>query len=152
MAIPVVIDACVALKWRFRDEHDVENAIDLLADALNGNIDLFAPILWIYEITNALRTAVMRKRLTEVEAMRDLKYFLQIDIQLILPRRDHLNTILSDAISCQCSVYDISYIDLAYQLNCEFYTGDLKLYHAICQTFSFIHWIGDYQSQSKKIR
>jgi predicted nucleic acid-binding protein len=99
MSIPLVIDACVALKWRFRDEDETEIAIALLSDAMKGIIEPVAPTLWIYEITNATRTAVMRGRVKASEASDDLNHFLQAGVQLIPPDRERFPLILSDAIA-----------------------------------------------------
>jgi predicted nucleic acid-binding protein len=145
MSIPLVIDACVALKWRFRDEDETEIAIALLSDAMKGIIEPVAPTLWIYEITNATRTAVMRGRVKASEASDDLNHFLQAGVQLIPPDRERFPLILSDAIAWRLSVYDASYIDLARQMGCDFYTGDRRLYNSVGNTFSFIHWIGEYK-------
>lgn len=146
----LVIDACVVLKWRFRDENETEESIYLLSDALNGDVEIVTPTLWIYEITNALRTAVLRRRITKTKARSDLIHFLQVGVRLISPDEGRLKLILSDAISSQCSVYDISYIDLARQLGCNFYTGDRKLYDSIYNIFPFVRWIGDYKSSKAK--
>ena len=66
----IVIDASVALKWRLRDEEATGEADALLDDFLAGNLVLLTPTLFDYEIANALRTAVIRQRLSEQEAMR----------------------------------------------------------------------------------
>jgi predicted nucleic acid-binding protein len=73
----IVIDASVALKWRLRDEEATSQADALLDDFLADKLALLTPTLFDYEITNALRVAVTRQRLSEPEAVAALNDFSQ---------------------------------------------------------------------------
>ena len=76
----VVIDASAALKWRLRDEEATEGADLLLDDFLAGKLDLLTPTLFDYEITNALKTAVVVNRLTEDDALSAMRDFQEYAI------------------------------------------------------------------------
>jgi predicted nucleic acid-binding protein len=51
----LVIDASVALKWRWRDEEATRQADALPEDFLAGKRELLTPTLFDYAIANALR-------------------------------------------------------------------------------------------------
>lgn len=65
----IVIDSSVALKWRLRDEEATTQADALLDDFLAGKVRLLTPTLFEYEITNALKVAVAKDRLSESDAL-----------------------------------------------------------------------------------
>ncbi|MBN1594040.1 MAG: type II toxin-antitoxin system VapC family toxin [Candidatus Coatesbacteria bacterium] len=143
----IVIDACVALKWIFRDEDHVDMAENLLSESLRGSFALFAPILWIYEITNALRSAVVQSRMTERQSELDLdQMLLHSGVHLITQHRDRFSVILRDAVASHSSIYDFSYVDLARQLECDFFTGDRRLYESNRKIYPFVRWIGDFKA------
>ena len=73
MPRPIVIDACVALKWEFRDEDHTETALALLSAAMEGSIELVAPMLWVYEIANVLRSAAASSRMTLDDATSEVQ-------------------------------------------------------------------------------
>ncbi|MCD6326174.1 type II toxin-antitoxin system VapC family toxin [bacterium] len=146
MARVVVIDACVALKWEFRDEDHAETALELLSGAMEGWIELFAPTLWLYEVVNVLRSAAASSRMTPGDALRDLHHLLASGVRLVPQHPDRFASILSDAIACRCSAYDFSYIDLAREFGCDFYTGDRKLYNLTYRIYPFVRWIGDFEA------
>ena len=64
----VVIDASVAVKWRLRDEDATQQADALQEDFLADKLVLLTPTLFDYEITNALRVAVTRQRVSAQDA------------------------------------------------------------------------------------
>ena len=149
MPTRVAIDACIALKWEFRDEDQghAEAALGLLSGAIGGSIELVAPVLWLYEVVNALRSAAASSRMSPEDALRDLHHLLASGVRLVSQHPDRFNLMLSDAIACQCSVYDFSYVDLARQLGCDFFTGDRKLYNLTREVYPFVRWIGDFGAE-----
>lgn len=126
----IVIDASAALKWRLLDEEAVTEATAILYDLLNGQLRLIAPTLFDYEITNALRVAVTKGRITEAEALTAISDFKQYSVE----RHDFQafqNTAFQLATKYQRSVYDASYLALAQATGLEFYTGDKRLFNAV---------------------
>ncbi|GAB4419942.1 MAG: type II toxin-antitoxin system VapC family toxin [Anaerolineae bacterium] len=140
----IIIDASVALKWRLRDEEATSQADALLDDYLAGKLGLLTPTLFDYEITNALKVAVTKGRLTENEAITALIDFQAFNIKLY--NFQELQTLTFRlAYQHQRSVYDSAYLALAQLKGLWFYTGDKRLFNAVSQTLSWVKWVGDYQ-------
>ena len=143
----IVIDASVALKWRLRDEEATSQADALLDDFLADKLALLTPTLFDYEITNALRVAVTRQRLSEPEAVAALNDFSQYTIL-----RYDFASLYSLAFQLsgqhQRSAYDSAYLALAQSLGLWFFTGDKRLFNAVGQPLAWVKWIGDYQFAS----
>ncbi len=139
-----VVDACVALKWSLRDEGEVAQADVLLNDLIDGKIQLLAPTLIDYEITNALKMSVVRGRIGELDAVQALKDYWAYSIE-----RHEFSLIQSltfqIANKYQRSVYDATYIALAQSQDIELITGDKKLFNAVGTSLTWVKWIGDYQ-------
>ncbi|MGD8237773.1 MAG: type II toxin-antitoxin system VapC family toxin [Armatimonadota bacterium] len=124
-----VIDASFALSWAAPDEQASLDARGILAALHGGEIRLLAPSLWEYEVANALRMGVARKRLTEEEASKALRWLLDLGINLrgfgpICHRAWEL------ALEHDLAVYDAAYLALAEQRRCPLYTNDTRLAHA----------------------
>ncbi len=69
MAGKIVIDASVALKWQFKDELETDQAVQMLADLIEGKIGLISPSLFAYEIVNAIHIAIGRERIPEEKGL-----------------------------------------------------------------------------------
>ncbi len=139
-----VVDACVALKWSLRDEGEVDQADVLLNDLIDGKIQLLAPTLLDYEITNALKMSVVRGRINELDAIQALKDYWAYSIE----RHDFsLIQLLTFQLSNkhQRSVYDATYMALAQSQGIELITGDKKLFNSVAASLTWVKWIGDYQ-------
>ena len=143
----VVIDASAALKWRLRDEEAIAQADAILEDFLAGRVDLLTPTLFDYEVANALRVAVTRKRLSEEDAYSALADFARFSIT----RHDFTGlATLAFELSGQYqrSAYDGAYLALGQSLGVWFYSGDKRLVNAVGQTLAWVKWVGDYQSEA----
>lgn len=139
----IVIDSSVALKWRLRDEEATDQADALLDDFLAGRLMLWVPTLFGYEVTNALKVAVVMKRLTEDEAIAAIADFQVYDIKQHA-FQEIQNLTFQLAYRHQRSVYDAVYLALAQFKGLWFYTGDKKLFNTVGQNLSWVKWIGDY--------
>jgi predicted nucleic acid-binding protein len=140
----LVLNACVALKWTFRDETEINEADVLLQDMLAGKVILLTPTLFDYEITNTLKIGVMRARISEADAIRALQQYRRFNIQ----RYDFfpLQALAFQlANQHQRSVYDATYLALAQSQGIDLITGDKRLFNAVNSTLSWVKWIGDYQ-------
>ena len=144
----VVVDASTALKWRFRDEDAAEQALELLRDYAAGALErLFEPPLIDYEITNALRTGVLKGRLSETEALAALSDFAALSIE-----RPAFQDTQPLALQLACrfgrSAYDAAYLALAQVNGTWFFTGDRRLFNAVGSQLDYVRWIGDYSLES----
>lgn len=142
-----VVDASVALKWQFQDEEATDEAIDLLSDFVEGKVQLIAPTLFSYEIVSAVNVAINRKRITEPDGYRAIRYLTSLDIELrgfaeLIESTFHL------ARQYGRSPYDCAYIALAEREQCDLITGDRRLFNAIRNHFSWVRWIGDYIAEN----
>lgn len=141
----IVIDTSVALKWWLRDEEHAAEADELQMEFLCGNLNLIAPTLFDYEVINALKGAVVRKRIDEAYALSAISDLMAYDIV----RRD-LRSLHISAFQLACRYqrpsYDASYLALAQTLGLDFYTGDKRMFNAVSNAFAWMKWIGDYRS------
>lgn len=121
-----VVDASTCLKWVLDDEILVTQARQLLKDYLQGKISLLTPNLWFYEITNGIRSACLRTRITSTTSRKLLKLLLKSRPQTV-SLEDVLPQVLANALTYQVSAYDSAYITLAQINNLPLITSDQKL-------------------------
>lgn len=142
MSALAVIDASVVLKWQLDDEEDVAFALALRDDfLLHGAIELHAPALLVYELTNAVRMAARRARLDEAVEQQALEQLLDAGIELHGPDPAR---VLATARRHGISGYDASYVTLASELDVDLWTGDLRLRNALDGKQPHVRPIADY--------
>lgn len=144
MAGKFIVDASVALKWQFKDEQETEAATYLLADFVQGDIEILSPALFAYEIANAVSIAVSKERVSEKDGLGAVKDLLALGIRLISPD-GFAEKAFTLARRHNRSVYDCSYLALAEQEACPLYTADKRLFNALNGKVDIIKWIGDYR-------
>lgn len=138
-----VIDASAALKWQFKEEEASEAAIALLEDFVEGKIELITVTLFPYEILSALNVAIKRGRISEAIGQKALTYLTSLGIEEKI--FDNLiGTTFKIARKYHLSTYDCAYITLAEREECNFYTGDKKLFNAAKVHLPKVQWIGNY--------
>ena len=120
-----VIDASSTLKWIF-EETETQHATRLVSLYLDCKILLIAPSLWLYEVTNVLRSAYKRNKITKKKI-----FTFQENILKTAPSLFHVESfvkeILKTALEYDLSAYDASYVTLAKQNNYPFITSDAVL-------------------------
>jgi predicted nucleic acid-binding protein len=123
--IQIVIDASSALSEILPDEKQPSPKIrKYFLRFENQEIDFLAPMLLKYEMANALKSAVLQKRLALNLAKEILVKFLQLPIIYI---ETDFQKALDLAIKHKISAYDASYIQLAKTRNLKFISLDAKL-------------------------
>lgn len=120
----VVIDASVVMALLMPDErlHLSESFAYFLT---NTGPHLIAPRLLLYEVTNALRMAVVRKRMTYENARQGL-----IDLQILKISYSNLenpNQLLETAHHLDITAYDAAYVYVATHQSAVLCTFDSKL-------------------------
>ncbi len=139
----VVVDASVALKWHLHDEDSTEQAYALLEACFSEQVNLAAPSLIEFEVANALRSAVLKHRLSLEEARAALIRQQQVEMRLFNFSPYSLASLdLSSTISC--SVYDAAYAVLANLLDADFITGDLRFFNKLVGQIPRVQWIGNF--------
>lgn len=111
---PAVVDASYILSLLLPDEDSQKN--------LPGK--MFAPNLLDYEIINALRSAIMRKRISSKIAT---ELFAEYQNLPIARKTVNFARVLELSIKHQISTYDASYLILASELGIELRTLDKQL-------------------------
>lgn len=119
-----VADASVILKWFSKfGEEDLQRALILREGFRKRRIDLFAPELLIYEISNVLRYKEMLSESLIFEAMSSI-----YEMDILFPVNLH---IMADAVVLArkygITVYDSTYLSFAQHVGCHLITADKKL-------------------------
>jgi predicted nucleic acid-binding protein len=137
----MIVDASVILSAFFPDEEQAR-AQDLIRDHVTGQIELVAPNLLLYEVTNAVVQARRRQRISDEQAEDILSSFERLGIAL---RPVDWQRMLPLAIRFDRSAYDAAYLALAGATGQPLVTGDLRMYNAVHEHLDWVQWVGDYQ-------
>ena len=104
--------------------------------------DVFAPDLWAYEVTSALRKAMSLTGLPLSEAETGLEALTHLGVQLVPPTLELNRLALRWAERLGHSVeYDAHYLALAELLGCDFWTADRPLATAARAQVPWVHTI-----------
>ena len=138
----IILDASVVLKWYLADEVNGQKALDLLNKYIGNDLEILAPSLLEYEVTNELLVAQKRGRVKEESILSAIEGFLDLDIKLV--SFSHLYP----AVMRYCkaygrSIYDASYLALAEIEGVPMITADQGLYNVIKRDLNWVKWLGD---------
>jgi len=135
-----VVDASVAAKWYFEEEHSTEAARLLAQD----DVELLAPDFIRIEVAAVAWKRVIRNEITAEKAEEIVDELGRVPIDLV-PTVDLVAAALQTALRVRRSVYDSVYLTYAVQAGAALLTGDRKLYDAIKagELAAHIAWIGD---------
>ena len=129
----LVVDACFAIRLilpnpqrgAFRSQME-----RWLRDAYG----LYAPDLWLYEMTAALCKAAFFGTVTADEAEHALQLVHELGIQLIAPDSEQTHRAFAWTRRLnRAAAYDSFYLALAESLGCELWTADRRLHNAVDQ-------------------
>lgn len=124
-ALPVfAIDASAILSYIFPDEPTPKNVMSCMGELAKSRISLVAPTLLKFEIGNALKSAVKRKRVDEVDAKNIFAIFNDLKIHFITPE---LSETLRLSLKHDLSFYDASYLCVSQEKKAKLITLDKKL-------------------------
>jgi predicted nucleic acid-binding protein len=139
----MIIDASVLLNAFFPDEDQAQAQL-LLHNHITGRLQLKAPTLLMYEISNAVWQAERRGRITSTKTDEILQAASALGIDLLplgwgeaLPMARRFGR----------SAYDATYLTLAERLGEPLITGDLRLYNAVHLTLDWVLWVGEYTKE-----
>lgn len=118
-----VVDASYVLSFLMADEGtpEVDDFFGLYAD---GAVQCISANILPFEVLNALVMAVRRKRTTETQAIATAEKFFALHIPLI--ESDYMKC-LSGSLEHSITVYDASYLMLAYHERVPLKTHDNQL-------------------------
>lgn len=137
----MIIDAGVVLKGFFPDEEGQAEAQALIRAYAQQLVELLAPSLLPYEVTNAVLQALRRDRIDLGRGREILTAFQGLGIPTAeVPWQ----RVLELARTCERSAYDGAYLALAEETGTELVTGDRRLYNAVKDRLPWVLWIEDY--------
>lgn len=120
----LVVDASVVAKW-YLPERDHERARAIRDGYLDGRHDLLAPVLLPYEVVNALKYSGQYAGQRLIDASRSV---VDYGISLV-PYRDG-GPVAETAVELDITLYDASYLALAWERDATVYTADSRLIDA----------------------
>ncbi len=136
----MIVDASVILSAFFPDEAQ-DRAQALIRDHVIGHVQLTAPTLLLYEVTNAVLQARRRGRIDDEQADDILSSFEGLGIALESVTWQQM---LPLAVRFDRSAYDAAYLALAEVTEQPLITGDSRMYNAVREHLDWVQWIGDY--------
>jgi len=146
MTSPIVIDSSLSLKWFFKDEKEADYALKFLEDFANNRIEIIVPTIWLYEMANGIRTAILQNRISFKKGTNFINQLTKI-----LPHFENFEPLLKGAFAIakqfELSIYDSSYLALAKTKKLQFFTGDKKLYNKVKKKFDWVKGVSEYTPQ-----
>ena len=136
----MIVDASVVLRAFFPDEEQ-DRAQALIRDHVIGHLQLEAPDLLLYEVTNAVLQASRRGRIDGEQAEDILSSIEGLGIAL---KPVGWKQMLPLALSFDRSAYDAAYLALAEAEDQPLITGDARMYNAVRERLPWVRWVGDY--------
>ncbi len=141
MKSQVCIDASLMVSLLVSEEHSLA-AMALWEKWVEDDSQIIAPLLLRYEVTSALYRKALRGQISREDAFLALRHFLAIDIEWIdTPSLPERATELAEKFH-RPNTYDCHYLALSEHLDCEFWTGDERLFNAVKSEFGFVRWVG----------
>ena len=134
----MIVDASVVLSAFFPDKQQAQ-AQALIRDHVSGRVQLAAPTLILYEVTNAVVQAVRREHITNEDGEAILTAFDGLSIKM---EPVTWQQVLPLACRFDRSAYDAAYLALAEAQGTTLITGDLRLYNAVRDHLDWVRWIG----------
>ena len=106
----LVVDSSAIVAQLFPDEKTTSQLNAAFTTFHQGKAQFYAPLLLKYEVTNAVKTGILRKRFTATVSQKLLKQFLALPINY--QPTDFTQT-LKFATKHNLSIYDAAYLHLA---------------------------------------
>mgnify|MGYP001087853501 CR=1 FL=1 len=128
----VVIDASVVVKW-FVKEEGSQKALEIRDRYIEGEIEVIAPELILFEAINALR---YKGLFTESEIKEISEALDAFGLSLYSLEGEYARRAIEAAFRNDITIYDSSYISLAVQENAQLYTADDELIRRLKKAYS----------------
>ena len=136
----MIVDASVVLRGFFPDEEGHTKAQVLIRAYAQGEIELHAPTLLPYEVTNAVLQAIRRDRISPEKGREILIAFEGLGIPTVDVSWQQT---LELARTYGQSAYDGAYLALAEESESKLVTGDRRLYNVVKDRLPWVLWIED---------
>lgn len=136
----MIVDASVVLRGFFPDEEGHARAQALIRAYAQEEIELHAPTLLPYEVTNAVLQAIRRDRISPEKGREILTAFEGLGIPTVDVSWQQT---LELARTYGQSAYDGAYLALAEESESKLVTGDRRLYNVVKDRLPWVLWIED---------
>lgn len=135
-----VVDASVAAKWYFREEHS--DRADALLEQKN---EILAPDVLLVEVATLAWKRVRRGEINEAAADRIVTELRKVPFEL-KPTAELVSSALPLALQKGLTLFDGFYVALAIQSGCHLITADRRLFDTLRAGPVAEHalWIGDF--------
>jgi predicted nucleic acid-binding protein len=150
MSNVVIVDASIAIKWTL-NESDSSAALALLAHWNDEEIEVLAPALLAYEVTNALYRRVRKGEIPFEDARRGLTEIIFKVVEFDFPEDPDFN-IRAMELGQQFgspAAYDSHYLALAEREGCELWTADLRMWNSVNGKLDWLRRLGDLPTPSR---
>lgn len=150
MSNVVIVDASIAIKWTL-NESDSSAALALLAHWNDEEIEVLAPALLAYEVTNALYRRVRKGEIPFEDARRGLTEIIFKVVEFDFPEDPDFN-IRAMELGQECGLpaaYDSHYLALAEREGCELWTADLRMWNSVNGKLDWLRRLGDLPTPSR---
>lgn len=142
MASLVVVDSGIALATILQESFS--GKATALLRAWQQNTQMAAPALFRYEVIAVIRKGHYQGRLTADEASQGCDILLSLPIEYYLDNALLIRAYELAVLYHRPTAYDAQYLAVAERLDCELWTADERLVHAISRDFKRIRWLGDF--------
>ena len=144
MAQQVVVDANLCIALIIPLPYSEAAANQWLSWEAN-RVQIYAPLLWEYEIVSALRKAIVVGLISKKEAENAFQRMLGLGVERNTPDPDLHRLALQWAERVNQTVaYDSQYLALAETLQADFWTADKRLFDSLkSKKLNWLHWIGE---------
>jgi predicted nucleic acid-binding protein len=131
----VVIDAGFAFKLLLPNPAR-DQLKQLLRQWSSQGIELYAPSLWLYELTSILTKTVHFGEIDERDARDSLSLAVELGIRLIEPEAELARQAFAWTLHLhRAASYDSFYVALAEKMSCDLWTVDQRLVNSVSQSW-----------------
>ncbi|MBI1929226.1 type II toxin-antitoxin system VapC family toxin [Candidatus Poribacteria bacterium] len=138
----LIVDASVAAKWFLTDEPDIDLANLILSQMVAGILHLHAPGVFPHEVRGLLTRACLTRfrrggspRLSIDEAVNAIQTMNEYPIQIHEETVETGPEALRMAVKYSKGHFDMTYLRLAEQLDCQWCTADEKILSGVPKGF-----------------
>ncbi|PWB78760.1 MAG: hypothetical protein C3F08_08180 [Candidatus Methylomirabilota bacterium] len=137
----LVLDTSVVFKWcrQPSEEPLVPQALVLLDQYLNGEIEIHVPDLLFYELGNTIK---QKNDLLQGNAETILRDVFALGLTVHTLESTVATSTLRMALRYDVTFYDVTFVALAESIRCNLITADRKL-HQKLRTLPFVRFLGD---------
>ena len=139
----MIVDASVVLRAFFPDEAQSQ-AQAVIREHVAKRINLKAPALLPYELSNAVWQAERRGRISREQSEEILAAMTGLEIDIV---GQSWGEMLPLARKFGRSAYDAAYLALGQATGKPLITGDKRLYNAVHNELDWVIWIEDYPTR-----